>query len=68
VTGRLRSALLWGAVGLFSYLVAVQSYLLLGGRVPLSPLETGTVAGAVGAVVATVSYVVEPRLLQIGRR
>ncbi len=67
VTGRLRSALLWGVVGLFSFLVAVQGYLLLGGRVPLSLLETGAVAGAVGAVVATVSYVAEPRLLRKGR-
>jgi len=67
VTARRRSALLWGVVGLFSFLVAVQGYRLLGGRVPLSAVETLSVAVAVAAVVAVVSYLLEPRFLRKGR-
>lgn len=67
MTGRRRSALLWGAVGLFSFFVTVQGYLLFGGRVPLSLIETLGVAVIVAVAVAVVSYVAEARLLRKGR-
>jgi hypothetical protein len=62
VTPLVRSALLWGAVGLFAFLVLVQGYQLL-----VAPLPIGIGAGLglavlVGAVTALLSYVAESRL------
>lgn len=57
---RLRSALLWGAVGALSFLVAHGGYLLAGGAF----LGVGPVAGVTGVVfvaTAVASYYTERR-------
>ncbi|MFB6221455.1 MAG: hypothetical protein ABEH90_08460 [Halolamina sp.] len=67
MTGRRTSAALWGVVGLLSFLVAVQGYLLAVGNLGLSLLAIGAVGIVVAAVVTVVAYVAEPRLLSKGR-
>lgn len=64
---RAKSALLWGAIGSVSFLVALQGYRLL-----VSPLRFGVVVAlgtalAVGVVVAAVTYATEGRLTAKGR-
>ncbi|WP_224333005.1 hypothetical protein [Haloprofundus halobius] len=60
---RVKSSLLWGLVGFFAFLVLVQGYDLVVGRLPLGVLARVGVAVVVGAVAAGVSYVTERRLL-----
>jgi hypothetical protein len=67
VRGRSRSALLWGVVGLFTFLVFVQGYQLAVEPLPLSTPVVDVVAVVVAAVVAGVASVAEPRLLSKGR-
>ena len=64
---RVRSALLWGLVGVLSTLVAVQSYRLLVGPLPLGVGATVLLALAAGAAVALASYLLEHRLARNGR-
>ncbi|CCQ35241.1 uncharacterized protein Nmlp_1029 [Natronomonas moolapensis 8.8.11] len=67
VTPRRRSALLWGLVGAFSFLVAHGLYLLLGGTFLGVPPVTA-VTLAVFAVAAASSGYLERRLGVAGRR
>ena len=50
---RVRASLLWGVVGLLSFLVLVQGYQLLGGRVPLSMAAGAAVVVALATVGVT---------------
>ena len=62
---RVRSALLWGAVGGVAFLALAQGYRLVAtlGFGTLSLLGIGLV---VGVVAALVSYAAEPRLAGLG--
>jgi hypothetical protein len=67
VRPRVRSALLWGAVGFFSFLVLLQGY-----RLFVAPLSFGITASVgvalgVGVAVTAVTYVTEARLAAKGR-
>lgn len=67
VRSRVKSSLLWGAVGALAYLALVQGYALA-----VAPLRIGigaqvAVAAAVGVLVAAVAYAAERRLLRLGR-
>jgi hypothetical protein len=62
VTTQRRSSLLWGVVGTLAFLVLVQGYRLLVGPLGPSPLALGGVALLVGAVAATLTHVLEPRM------
>lgn len=64
---RVKSALLWGAVGALAFLVAVQGYQLVVGGLALPLLAVGAVALVVAAATAGVAYALEPRLLRKGR-
>ena len=62
MTPRAKSSLLWGAVGVLSFLVVVQGYDLF---VPAFRASLGLRAGmaiAVGVLTAALSYVLEQRL------
>ncbi len=60
---RVKSALLWGAVGFMSFLVLVQGYALLSG--PLVTIGQGAaLAVAVGTVTTGCAYTVEHRVAQ----
>ncbi|MCT9094544.1 hypothetical protein [Haloarchaeobius sp. HME9146] len=63
---RAKSALLWGAVGLFAFLVLYQGYVALGND-GVGFLPALGVALVVGAAVAAGAYVAEFRLLTRGR-
>ena len=59
---RVKSAVLWGAVGGFAFLVLAQGYLLLGGELPfryawLFGLAMAVVIGATG-----ITYLAEHRI------
>jgi len=67
VTPRRRSALLWGLVGAFSFLVAHGAYLLLGGTfLGVPPIAAVTLA--VFSAAAAGSGYVERRLGVAGRQ
>jgi len=53
VRPRVRASLLWGLVGLLSFLVLVQGYQLVGGRLPLSLAAGAAVVVALATVGAT---------------
>ncbi|WP_181692097.1 hypothetical protein [Natronomonas sp. LN261] len=54
VTPRRRSALLWGLVGAFSFLVAHGAYLLLGGTfLGVAPIAAVTLAVFLGAAASS---------------
>ena len=58
---RVKSALLWGAVGFMSFLVLVQGYALLSG--PLVSITQGaTLAVGVAAVTTACAYALEYRV------
>ena len=62
-----KASLLWGVVGTLSFLVGVQTYVLLGGTF----FGVGTVAGVavgVGVVSATLTHVTRPVLREHSRR
>ena len=64
---RRRSALLWGLVGVLTFLVLVGGYWLVWGALDLPlPAVTGT-AVLVGVAVTTVAYRYEGRLRTEGR-
>ncbi|MFC7136243.1 hypothetical protein [Halobaculum litoreum] len=64
---RRRSALLWGAVGLFVVLVGGQALVLLGEGLPFGFAGLFGVALVVGAVVAAAAYRFEHRLARKGQ-
>ena len=64
---RVKSALLWGAVGLLAFLAAVQGYQLLAGPLPVSIPVVAAVAAGVGALTAGTAYLTEHRLRAKGR-
>jgi hypothetical protein len=66
VTG-LRSAALWGLVGVLSFLVLVQGFRLFAGPVGLGIVPTAGIAFAIGGFVTVLSFVLEPRLTEKGR-
>jgi putative flippase GtrA len=60
-TGRRKSALLWGVVGVLSFLVLVQGYALLAE--PIVPIGRAlTIAAPVGIGATIGAYVLEPRV------
>ena len=60
---RVKSALLWGAVGVLSFLVLVQGYALVAG--PLVTIGQGAaVAALVGAGASASAYVLEYRIAE----
>ena len=63
---RTKSALLWGAVGVFAFLALHQGYVALGGE-SIGILPAVGVGVVVGAVAAVAAYVGEVRLLRRGR-
>ena len=67
MTPRAKSSLLWGAVGVLSFLVVVQGYDLFvpAFRAPLG-LRAG-MAAVVGVLTAALAYVLEGRLARKGR-
>ncbi|SEO53260.1 hypothetical protein SAMN04487948_103110 [Halogranum amylolyticum] len=64
---RVKSSVLWGAVGAFAFLALTQGYVLVGGRLPLSFPRRLVVAVVLGVVVVGVAYVTEYRVAQKGR-
>jgi hypothetical protein len=66
VNERTKSALLWGAVGVFAFLVLHQGYVFVGGN-GVGILPAVGVAVVVGAAAAAAAYVGEVRLLRRGR-
>ncbi|MFB6091535.1 MAG: hypothetical protein ABEK02_00835 [Haloquadratum sp.] len=64
---RVRSAILWGVVGVLAFLVLTQGYRLVAGGLGLSIFPTLGLAVLVGAVVTAVSFAVEDRLAAKGR-
>jgi peptidoglycan/LPS O-acetylase OafA/YrhL len=67
VSPRGRSALLWGVVGLLSYAILAQAYLVFVGPLPLEPVSLVAVSVGIAVVVAGVAYGVEHRLAVKGR-
>ncbi|WP_256296295.1 hypothetical protein [Haloarchaeobius salinus] len=63
---RTKSALLWGAVGVFAFLALHQGYVFVGGE-SIGILPAIGVAVVVGAVAAVAAYAGEVRLLRRGR-
>ena len=64
---RAKSAVLWGTVGAFAFLVLQLGYRWLIGPLPLGAVGTLLAALAVAAVVAVASYLTENRLTRKGR-
>ena len=64
---RIRSSLLWGLVGVLTFLVLVQGYRLFVGPLGVNLVIAAGIALVLGATVSLVSYVVEPRLAAKGR-
>jgi len=63
----LRSAALWGLVGVLSFLVLLQGVRLFVGPVGIGVVPTAGIAFAVGGFVTVLSFVLEPRLVAKGR-
>jgi hypothetical protein len=60
---RAKSAALWGLVGGFTFLVAIQGYRLVSaGGLPVGIGGTVLIAVAVAAVVTAIAYALEHRL------
>ena len=64
---RTKSSLLWGVVGGMTFVVLAQGYLILLGSLPIGWVGLAAIGLLIAAVVATVSYMVEPRLAAAGR-
>ncbi|MFB6157325.1 MAG: hypothetical protein ABEJ34_05735 [Haloferacaceae archaeon] len=64
---RRRSALLWGLVGLLTFLVLVGGYRLATGPLGVPLPAVAGVAALVGVAVTAVAYRYEPRLRAKGR-
>lgn len=58
---RVKASALWGLVGTFSFLVGIQGYALVTGRV-VSVVVLGLVGLGVGVAAGVSSYVVDRRL------
>ena len=58
----IRSAALWGLVGVLSFLVLLQSVRLFVGPVGIGLVPTVAIAFAIGGFVTVLSFVLEPRL------
>ena len=56
------SSLLWGLVGTLTFLVAALGHLLVVGPLPVGGVGIASIGLLIGVVVATLSYVIEPRL------
>jgi len=67
VARRVRSALAWGAASLLLVGVLAQGAVLLGLGIDASFGAVAAVAVASGVAVASVTYVIEPRLERKGR-
>lgn len=67
MNARQRSALLWGVVGLLTYFILAQAYLVFAGPLPLDPVGVVVVGVAVAGFVTVVAYAVEYRLMAKGR-
>ncbi|MFC6826685.1 hypothetical protein [Halopelagius fulvigenes] len=67
VRPRTKSALLWGAIGCFSFLVVLQTYRLLVGPLSFGVLGSLGVGVVVGVVVSGVTYATERRIAEKGR-
>ena len=59
---RLRSAVLWGVVGGLSTVVLVQTWLLVGGSVPLSYGGVVALAGGIAVMAGAVTFGIEHRI------
>ena len=64
---RRRSALLWGVVGLLTYFILAQAYLVFVGPLPFEPAGLIAVGVAVAGFVAVVAFAFEHRLTAKGR-
>ncbi len=64
---RLKSAILWGSIGVLIFLVSVQAYVLVGGEIPTGYARVLGVAAVIGGIVALVAYTTEYRLIPKGR-
>ena len=56
MTPRRKAALLWGAIGALSFLVAAQGYVLLVARLPVGTLGLLGIGTVVGGVTTAVTY------------
>ncbi len=63
----LRSAVLWGLIGMLSFLVLLQGLRLFSGPVGLGLVPTAGIAFAIGGFVTVISFVLGPRLEAKGR-
>jgi len=68
VTPRRKAALLWGAIGGLSFLVAAQGYVLLVARLPIGTLGLLGIAVVVGLVTTVATGVLRRRLTQKEQR
>ena len=64
---RLRSAFLWGLVGVLAFLALLQGFRLFVGPVGIGLVPTAAIAFAIGGFVTVLSFVLEPRLMAKGR-
>lgn len=60
---RIISALLWGLLGILSFGVLIQGYHLLIRPINIGLGRLGIIAIVIGAVVASIAYTIEVRLL-----
>ncbi|MFB6108003.1 MAG: hypothetical protein ABEJ82_04060 [Haloplanus sp.] len=67
MTPRHTSSLLWGAVGVFAFLVLAQGYRLLVGPLGAGVAVLVAVAVLVVAVTAALTYALTPRVRRNGR-
>ncbi|RAW46407.1 hypothetical protein DQW50_04025 [Halorubrum sp. 48-1-W] len=65
---RRRSAALWGAIGGFAFLVAIQGYLLAGGSFPVGYAWLFGLAVIVAVVAGTLAYLTEHRIARRGAK
>jgi len=59
---RAKSAVLWGLVGGFTFLVLAQGYLLVGGDLPFAYAGLFPLAGGITLTSAIIAYATEHRL------
>ncbi|ELZ37821.1 hypothetical protein C471_11986 [Halorubrum saccharovorum DSM 1137] len=59
---RAQSAVLWGLVGGFAFLVLAQGYLLLDGDLPFGYAGVFALAGAIAVASGGIAYATEHRL------
>ena len=63
----LRSAALWGLIGVLSFVVLLQGFRLFVGPVGIGFVPAVGIAFALGGFVTVLSFVLEPRLTAKGR-